>query len=63
MDDEELNKTIIEMFLETENLNDVETKEQLIKCIPSKYKLQGNLQNNKKKKININKCNKYNENS
>ena len=63
MDDEELNKTIIEMFLETENLNDVETKEQLIKCIPSKYKLQDKYKNRKKTKININKCNKCNENS
>jgi len=63
MDDEELNKTIIEMFLETENLNDVETKEQLIKCIPNKYKLQSKLKINKKTKININKCNKCNENN
>jgi rRNA maturation endonuclease Nob1 len=63
MDDEEERKFIIEMYLETENLNDIESKEQLINCIPSKHKLQGNLQNNKKKKININKCNKCNENS
>ena len=63
MDDEEERKFIIEMYLETENLNDIESKVQLIKCIPSKYKLQGKVKNRKKNKINMNKCNKCNENS
>ena len=49
MDDEEERKFIIEMYLETENLNDIESKVQLIKCIPSKYKLQGKVKNSKKK--------------
>ena len=63
MNDEEERKLIIEIFLETEDLNDIEAKEQLINCIPSSYKLEGKVKNKKKNKININKCNKCNENS
>jgi len=63
MDDVELNKTIIEIYLEDNELNDIETREQLINCIPSKYKLQGKMKKKKNNKININKCNKCNENS
>ena len=63
MDDVELNKTIIEIYLEDHNLDDIEAKNQLINCIPNNYKLQGKINNKKKNKININKCNKCNENS
>ena len=63
MNDEEERKLIIEIFLETEDLNDIEAKEQLINCIPSSYKLEGKVKNKNKNKININKCNKCNENS
>ncbi len=51
MDDVELNKTIIEIYLEDNELNDIETREQLINCIPSKYKLQGKMKKKKNNKI------------
>jgi hypothetical protein len=63
MDDEEERKIMIDMYLEDEDLNDIETKLQLIKCIPSKHKLPGKVKKNKKNKVNITKCNNCNENS
>tara|TARA_B100001094_G_scaffold273566_1_gene280021 strand:+ start:206 stop:1228 length:1023 start_codon:yes stop_codon:yes gene_type:complete len=53
MSDPEIKKIEIELQLEDEGLDDVQQKNRLIGCIPSKYKIQ----KKKKNKIKKNMCN------